>query len=234
MFGSLISGVLGTGLGVYQAIQGSKDKKRAERELNEYERQTLNNAYDNIQISTVGSELMTQESQRTTANLINATRNAGLRGILGGIPKIQAQNNLANQEARKYLDDQVNQRQYAMAEDEIRLRNLKENRDIANISALSSQVDAGKQDMWNGITGAYKGVSSIANSFDKAGDMLIGAATGGMVKPNSDNTAATNSMISPTASMYGPNNSSAPPTIVPKSYYESNSSFLNNYSVPNF
>lgn len=225
MFGSLVSGVLGTGLGIYQAIQGSKDKKAAERELNEYERQTLSNAYENIQISTVGSDLMTQESQRTTANLTDATRNAGLRGVLGGIPKIQSNNNLANQEARKYLDDQVNQRQYSIAEDDIRLRNIKENRDIANISALSSQVDAGKQDMWNGIIGGFKGVSSLANTFSGSGDKLL--SEGGNKNTNESVTVSNN----PSAPSYGSRNSrytdfgsnfSTPPQIVSPDFFGSN------------
>lgn len=229
MFGSLVSGVLGTGLGVYQAIQGSQDKKRAERELNDYERQTLNNAYDKIQISTVGSDLMTQESQRTAANLVDATRQSGLRGVLGGIPKIQAQNNLANQEARKYLDDQVNKRQYSIAEDDIRIRGIKENRDIANISALSSQVDAGKQDMWSGIIGGFKGISMLGNAVSPMMDKKLGLDKYGKEDKIDINA---NNMISPTASMYGPNNYSAPPILANNSYYDNNSSILNNYSIP--
>lgn len=224
MFGSLVNGVLGTGLGIFQAFQGSKDKKRAERELNDYERQTLTNAYDNIQISTVGSDLMTQESQRTTANVTDAARNSGLRGVLGGVPKIQAQNNSANQEARKYLDDQVNQRQYSKAEDEVRLRKMKEDRDIANIAALSSQVDAGKQDMWNGIIGGFKGVSSLANSFSGSGDKLL--SEGGNKNPTESGTVSNN----PSAPSYGSRNSrytdfgsnfSTPPQIVSPDFFGS-------------
>lgn len=231
MFGSLVSGILGTGLGVYQAIQGSKDKKRAERALNDYERQSLDNAFENIQVSTVGSDLMREESGRTTSNLVDATRNAGLRGILGGIPKIQAGNNSANQEARKYLDDQVNQRQYAIAEDNVKIRGIKENRDNANIAALSSEVNAGKQDIWNGMIGAYKGVSSLANNFNLYGDKLL---LGDGSKPNVENKTASNNTINPVSSIYGPNNFSAPPNIVSKSFYETNDSFPNNFSTPNF
>lgn len=232
MFGSLVSGVLGTGLGIFQAIQGSKDKKAAERELNDYERQTLTNAYDNIQISTVGSDLMTQESQRTTANLTDATRNAGLRGVLGGIPKIQSQNNMANQEARKYLDDQVNQRQYSTAEDDIRLRNIKENRDIANISALSSQVDSGKQDMWNGIIGGFKGVSMLGNVLGSSEDKLLSGNN------ENSNQTSTNNTVNKSTDSYGARNSryadfgsnfSAPPQIVSPDFFGGNDNVNNKY-----
>lgn len=218
--------IIGLGLAAYQTYQGAKDKKKAENQLNDYERQTLSNAYENIQISTVGSDLMTQESQRTTANLTDATRNAGLRGVLGGIPKIQAQNNLANQEARKYLDDQVNKRQYAMAEDETDLRRFKESRDISNIGALSSQVNAGKQDMWNGINGMYQAGSAIYNQSVANASENQDNDGGNMVN------MGTNSNSNP--SIYGPNNFSAPPSIVSKSFYETNGSILNNYSTPKF
>ncbi len=228
--------LIGLGISTFQAFQGAKDKENAQNQLNDYERQTLSNAYENIQVSTVGSDLMTQESQRTTANLTDATRNAGLRGVLGGIPKIQAQNNIANQEARKYLDDQVNQRQYSMAEDEIRLRNIKENRDNANIAALSSQVDAGKQDMWNGIIGGFKGVSSLANTFSGAMDKKLGIGDG----ENSKEQYGINSknMSNPSAPSYGSRNSryadfgsnfSAPPQIVSPDFFGSNDNVNNKY-----
>lgn len=224
--------LIGLGISAFQAFQGAKDKKNAQNQLNDYERQTLSNAYENIQISTVGSDLMTQESQRTTANLTDATRNAGLRGVLGGIPKIQAQNNLANQEARKYLDDQVNKRQYAISEDEIRLRNIKENRDVENISALSSQVDAGKQDMWNGIIGGFKATSSLLNEMEAKSEDSTGEKSNGI---ESRNMTPSNNTLPPTLGSrntryadFG-NNFSAPPQIVSPDFFGSNDNVNNKY-----
>lgn len=156
--------VLGVGVSGYMAYQGAKQKKDAKNELNEYERQTLTNAFENIPISTVGSDLMREESGRTSANLVEASRGAGVRGIFDALPKIVAENNNANREARSYLDDQFNKRSYSKAGDEINMRNIRENRDNGNIASLSSQIDAGRQDMWNGITGMAK----AANIYGKA------------------------------------------------------------------
>jgi len=226
--------IIGLGLGIAQTIQGSKDKKDAQGELNAYERSALDNAYKNIQISTVGSDLMKEESQRTTANLTDATRAAGLRGVLGGIPKIQAQNNLANQEARKYLDDQVNQRQYAIAEDETRLRRYKEDRDIANIGALSSQVNAGKQDMWNGINGMYTAASSIGNELE------YGSKEGGTsaLPPTTETGANARNLSNPAIPTAGVRNSryadfgsdfSSPPQIVSPDFLGGNDNVNTKY-----
>lgn len=228
--------IIGLGLSAYQAYQGSKDKKDAQGELNAYERSALDNAYKNIQISTVGSDLMKEESQRTTANLTDATRAAGLRGVLGGIPKIQAQNNLANQEARKYLDDQVNKRQYAMAEDETRLRRYREDRDIANIGALSSQVNAGKQDMWNGINGMYQSATSIYNQLPKGentnesdsngspGSSGANIAGSGIESNNMQTSGTRNSRYADFGSSF-----SAPPQVVSPDFFGGNSNVNNKY-----
>lgn len=148
------------------AYKGAEDKKKAQNALNDYERQSLDNAFENIKISTIGSDLIREESGRTSANLVDASRNAGIRGILGGIPKIQSFTNTENQEARKYLDDQVIKREYAIAGDETDLRGMRENRDNSNIAALSSQVQKGDAEMMNGISGVAKGLQYGANNID--------------------------------------------------------------------
>lgn len=163
---AITTSAIGVGISGLKAYQGMKQKKEAQNELNDYERQDLTNAFENVKISTVGTDLMREENQRTSANLVDASRNAGIRGILGGIPKIQASTNDQNREAQVSLDNQVQKREYAVAEDNTRLRGIKENRDNANIAALSSQIDKGEQDMWDGITGAAKGISTIANNAD--------------------------------------------------------------------
>lgn len=157
---------LTVGISGYMAYQGAQEKKKAQNALNNYDRQDLKNPYENVQISTVGSDLMREESGRTSANLVEASRNGGIRSIMGTIPKIQSYTNLENRDAQKYLDEQVQKREYAIAGDETNMRAIKETRDNANISALSSQVDKGEQDMWNGISGMAKGVSYGANNID--------------------------------------------------------------------
>jgi hypothetical protein len=159
---------IGIGMSGYQAYKGAKDKKAGEQALNNYERQDLNNAFENVKISTIGSDLLKEESQRTSANLVDASRNAGVRGILGGIPKIQEFTNNQNREAQKLLDDQVQKREYAIAGDETKLREIKEDRDNANLSAISSQIQQGNADMWNGITGVAKGAMYGANNIKSA------------------------------------------------------------------
>jgi hypothetical protein len=146
-------------MSAYQAYDGAQRQKKAQRELNDYERQELNNAYENVQISTMGSDLLREENARTSANLVDASQLGGARTVIGAVPRVVAATNEINQNAAKMLDDQVRQREYAIAGDNARIEGITENRDIANIAGLSSQIDAGRQDMWNGIS---SGLSSAA------------------------------------------------------------------------
>lgn len=184
---SAVIGVAGLGMSAYQAIDGANRQKKAQRELNNYERQELNNAFENVQISTMGSDLLREENARTTANLVDATQMGGARTIIGGIPRIVGTSNEINREAAKMLDDQVRQREYAIAGDNARIEGITENRDIANINALSSQVEAGRQDMWSGFGSALSSAAYMGRGFkEMKGDNTANSFNPGNTNVNSE------------------------------------------------
>lgn len=82
-------GLAAAGTSIYQ---GEQQKKKAKAELNAYERQELNNSFENVGISTVGTDLMREEAQRTTANIVDALQGGGSRG-LALLPAVQANTN---------------------------------------------------------------------------------------------------------------------------------------------
>lgn len=150
-------GVVTAGLGAYQTVDGIINKDAGKRGIRNYQRQDLANAYENTQISSMGSRYLSEESSRANASLINAARNGGIRGVMGGIPQIIEANNSSNQEGRLYLDAQVQNRTNNIAQDNMRIRAMRERRDEGNLAALSSQVQSGRQDMWSGMMGMAKG-----------------------------------------------------------------------------
>ena len=105
----------------------------------------------------MGSDLLREENARTSAGLTDALQQSGTRGIIGGIPRVVSATNQINQDAAKLLDDQQQRREYAIAGDNARIEGITEDRDNGNIAGLSSQVDAGRQDMWDGIMGGLSG-----------------------------------------------------------------------------
>jgi hypothetical protein len=158
---------IGTGLAAYQTYQGKENKRKGEKALRDYDRQDLDasNPYENIPISTVGSDLMREESQRTSANAIDAIRGMGSRGA-AYLPGIISANNTATRGARAYLDDQITKRNYAIAGDETAIRSMKENREEADLAGLGNQIQVGRQDMWSGLRGLGNSAIYGANNID--------------------------------------------------------------------
>ena len=156
--------ILGIGMAGLQVAKGIKDTKNAKRELSEYERQELDNAYKDIQISTFGSDLLREENARTSAGLTDAARNGGSRSIIGAIPKVVGATNEINQQAAKLIDGQVIERDYAIAGGEIRNQAIRERRDEQNIGALGSQVMAGEQNTWSGMMGMASGLGNLSRT----------------------------------------------------------------------
>lgn len=163
--------LVGLGMSGYQAWQGNKQQQQAKRDIANYQRQDLDasNPYKNLQISTIGSDVMNEQNQINSANSIDAMRNAGSRGI-AMLPSVTAQNNAANQNTRAYLDDQFNKRAYAIAGDQTEIRGMKENRENADLAGLGQQLQTGQQNMWSGIRGVGSSMMYAANNIDWNGD----------------------------------------------------------------
>lgn len=156
----------GLGLSTYQMYQGNKQAKEASNNLKNYKRNDLTNAYENTQISTVASDYAKDRNDQTSADMVEASRNGGIRAIFGGIPKIQSFNNQANQEGMQNLDNQIQNRQQNIANDNIRIRDVREDRDYQNIGGMSSQQQAGEQNKWAGMMSFANNAMDLGKSVD--------------------------------------------------------------------
>jgi len=65
----------GLGMSAFQTVKGITDANKAKRDLANLETPDLNNAFENIQISTVGSDLMKEQNAMTSANMIDSAMN---------------------------------------------------------------------------------------------------------------------------------------------------------------
>lgn len=160
---AIIGAAASTAAAGYSVYQGEQQKKKAKAELNAYERQALDNAFEDVGISTVGTDLMREEAQRTTANIVDALQGGGSRS-LALLPAVQANTNQVNRQIQKDIDDQIIQREYAIAGEDSRIMGIKEQRDNQNIAALGSQYMAGEQNTWNGINGAIAAAGSLGSA----------------------------------------------------------------------
>ena len=160
----------GIGLGiqgissVFQFGKGRRQEKQAQRALNEFEFQDLENAYEDIPISTLGSDLIREESARTTSSVLSAARGSGIRGLLGALPAIQSQNNNVNRQAQLDLDNQAQQRNRLIAQDNQNIRAIQEQRDRDELQGIGNLLNTGQQNSFSGLRGlANVGLSAASN-----------------------------------------------------------------------
>lgn len=168
-----ITAGIGAATSIFQIAQGAKNKREAKEALANYERQELENVYEDLQISTVGSDLLKDRGAATTAALVDLARTGGSRGVMSSLPKIQAESNNINNEAMKYLDDQVNRRNYAIAGDNQRIQGMIEQRQNSEIAGLGQQLNVGNQTMWNGMNGLGNSLIYGANNIDSTGESAV-------------------------------------------------------------
>lgn len=160
----MLPAIIGGALSLYSIGKGIYDKKRAKAEMNNYERAELQNAFKNIQVSTMDTDIMREEAMRNTANMISASQQGGMRGVVSSMPSIQNYINSNNKQIQSILDGRLRNREMAIAQDEQRLREIRENRDLQNLSAISSRYQSGEQSIANGITGAIASAGSLSRS----------------------------------------------------------------------
>lgn len=198
-------GLLGSG---YQAIKGAKDAKDARNALNNYQRQEFNNVAEGMQVSTLGADLQREEQARLAATQVGALQGAGVRGVLGGLGRVEAGNQMLNRQIGADLDMQQKQIDQMYAQDEANIRNMQEQREMQDISGLSSQYNAGNQQMMQGIGGiAQTGIAGLG-ALGKSNEDTTGSGKSYAQKFSSllkssknNNTSGVN--YTPTTSLFG-------------------------------
>ena len=105
-------GVLGSG---YQMIKGAKDARDAKNALDNYQRQELRNVAQDLQVSTLGSDLQREEQARLAASQVGALQGSGVRGVIGGLGRVEAGNQMMNAQIAADLDQQQRQIDMSLA-----------------------------------------------------------------------------------------------------------------------
>lgn len=159
---SAAAGALGAGVGLYTTIQGAKQARDAKNALENYDRQELSNIAEGMQVSTLGSDIQKEEQARLASSQIDALQGAGTRGIIGGLGRVEAGNQAVNRQIGADLDMQQQEINQIRAQDEARIRDMQENREQADINALSSQYNTGQQNKMSGLGNIIAGTGQSA------------------------------------------------------------------------
>lgn len=160
-------------MGGIQALSAGKQKKKIAREIANQKEAPLTNIADGMKVSTMGADLKKEGAMRLAATQTGALADGGSRTLLAGIGSVD--NNLKNtySDIAANLDEQQNNITNVRAQDEGRIQSVKEQRQQAKLSALSSQYaaaqDAGAQGMGNIMQGVGMAGGALAGSGKLAG-----------------------------------------------------------------
>ena len=153
-----------------QIDQGLKQTKEGEAALNDFERQELQNIFEDMPISLLGSNIRREDTSQMNANLTDAARNSGIRGVFGALPRIQAMGNQAARQNQLDVDNQVMKRNYAIAGDEGRIQGMQENRDNQDLAGIGQQIAVGQQNTMSGIGSAFNSLGFISGMMGKSAE----------------------------------------------------------------
>lgn len=177
-------GLLG---GITKAIGGAKRRRQAERALANLQRnrQEFRNVNEGRRVSTRGAEFAREGIARNVATSAEALRSGGVRGVVGGMQGVQESANLALQREGAQLDEQQVMLDREIAQDEARIRAMKEQRQMQDEATAQAAINAGFQDQMSGIgdiAGGMFGAASLGVGGGAAGQ--AGAAAGGFQAPD--------------------------------------------------
>lgn len=191
-----------------QAVAGAKQTKSANKTLANLKVPELINPANLMQVSTLGAEYSRELTNRNVASSTEALQGAGVRGLVGGLGRVQDQAQQYNNQVCADLDRQqkeIQQQQYAGA---MKIMDMKEQRFNQDKSALSSQINQGNQQMWAGISGVAQAGMSATSALGSAAPSAKGSFNPNAVKnqlaPNPTDNYNSSSIFTLPTQKYNP------------------------------
>ncbi len=160
--------LLSVGTSVAGMIGENKKAKAAQDALNNYKRQELVNPFENLQVSTKGTDLALEQNATNTQSMVEVLQKGGING-LAMLPQIQAKTNALNLNVAANLDQQYINNENRKAEGVMLVQNMqeqRENQDLAGIGqALATAQQNQQQFMQSAVNGVITGATSVASTY---------------------------------------------------------------------
>lgn len=165
---AIIGAAVSAGMGGIQMAQANKARKEAQNNINNFQRQDLINPYNGVQVSTLGADRQREDLARTMATYANLAAMGGSRSIASIAPNLISQQN--NQEAQiaANLDEQQKQIDQMKANGQLKIQDMQEQRENADLAGLGTQLDLANAEFANAknqmIGGIVSGVANVASA----------------------------------------------------------------------
>lgn len=138
--------------GIGKTISGAVRANKAKRDLKNFKRQELTNIAEGLSVSTLGAELQQREASRRFATSVDALQAGGVRGVVGGLARQEAQQQRVTQQIAANLDQQQKQIDMMRAQDEARIRGMQETREEDAMSVMRAERASARQTMMSGLS----------------------------------------------------------------------------------
>lgn len=136
-----------------QAVSGYARKRKAQKALERFRRQNLQNVTKGMRASTLGAELDAKNQARRFATSVDALQGAGVRGLVGGLGRQEMISDVSGQRRAASLDQQQMMIERMRAQDEARMRQMQEARESGAIAGLGNEISQGANQMMQGTMG---------------------------------------------------------------------------------
>lgn len=172
---SVATAAVGLAGGAAKFFEGQAMQRKAQGLINNFEWQDLQNPYENQQVSTLGSDLQTEQANIATAGNVEALRGGGNRALVGGLGRVQAQSNDLNRQIAANLDQQQKQIDFAKSGQDVRNQDIMEKRQGDELAGYGAMLGAGQQAKFGGMTDILNTAGFAAQTgFGKGIDKGIG------------------------------------------------------------
>lgn len=158
-------------------FEGRRREKAAKEALENFNFTELENVHEGRQVSTLGSDLVREENARISATGVDALRNAGTRGLIGGLGRVQQNNNLLNSRIAANLDEQQVAIDRDIANDNANIRRMRETRETNELQGIGQELNNAGLQKNKGIGQAFDGLQTGAAAIGGKGGADKLAAT---------------------------------------------------------
>lgn len=164
----LVGLAVSAGMGGLQMAKANREKKKAQQAVNDYKRQDLTNPFGQLSASTLGAQIRQENSARALANIGYQSAMGGSRAIAGILPNALEQQNNMDAQIAADLDQQQAQIDQLKGQGEMRVQTLQEQREIADLAGLGTQLDLANAQATSAqnafVGGLANGLSNVASA----------------------------------------------------------------------
>lgn len=173
-----LGNAVGAAGGIGKYFEGRKMQKKAQSYIDSFEWKELKNAYENQQVSTLGADYQREELARMSGTSVDALRQSGTRGIVGGLGRVEQQNRDLNRQIATDLDQQQQQINWAISQDNTQLRTMNEKRQTDELQGYGQMLNTGMNMKYGGIADMMNAGQAQEQTNMAIMDRIMGGMTG--------------------------------------------------------